>query len=318
MTKTMKSFVGLIVLSLFIVVTVACGGGSDTPTAENALSGVVQIDGSSTVFPIQEAVAEEYRSVQPDVRVTVGVSGTGGGFKKFINNETDMNNASRHISENELEIAQSNGIEVIELPIAFDGLSVIVSKDNDFVTDLTVEELHKIWTGQYTNWNEVRSVFPDATINLYGPGTDSGTFDYWVEVIIGKGNAITSRFTASEDDNLIVKGVSEDKFGLSYFGFAYYIENQDKLNLVAVAPEAGATPILPTEETINNGTYAPLSRPIFVYLNADSFRNKPQVEDFVYFMNTHAGELALEVGYINMPQTLYDENKDKLDALLNQ
>jgi phosphate transport system substrate-binding protein len=314
------------VLAGLLALMVACSSGEETNTAGTGgtgtsntsttkLSGAVNIDGSSTVYPVQEAIAEEYRHVQPDVRVTVGVSGTGGGFKRFTVGETDISNASRPIKSEEAEIAKANGIEHIELPVAFDGLAVVVSSLNDFIKDLSVEELQKIWTGQVTKWNQVRPSFPDEAIKLYGPGTDSGTFDYWNEVIIQKGNTITSNFVASEDDNLLVRGVAADKYGLAYFGYAYYEENKDKLNLVAISEKTGGPAVLPTEETINNGTYAPLSRPIFVYVNKKSFLEKPQVADYVYFMNRMAGELSLEVGYINLQQSTYDENKAKLDEL---
>lgn len=301
------------VLSIF---TVACGGGDNASNGAQ-LSGMVALDGSSTVYPIQEAIAEEYRAVQPRVQVTVGVSGTGGGFKRFTKGETDMSNASRHIKDNEAAIAQENGIDFVEIPLAYDGLSVVVSKDNDFVKELTVQELNQIWTGEVTKWNEVRSEFPAEPIKLYGPGTDSGTFDYWTEVIIeaDEGDVITPNFVPSEDDNVLVKGVSEDRYGLAYFGYAYYIENQNKLNIVAVVnPETGEE-VLPSEETINDGSYAPLSRPIFTYINVKSFQEKPQVEDYAYYMVENAGELALEVGYINLPEEIKNESKAKLDAL---
>jgi len=329
MKNFLKSMGVVFIIALVSLVAVACGGGANQPTegsqeqtqtetkSESAeqLTGAVEIDGSSTVFPIQEAVAEEYRSAQPGVQVTVGVSGTGGGFKRFTVGETDMSNASRHIKDEEKEIASKNGVEYVELPIAYDGISVVVGKDNDFLTDITVEELNKIWTGQVTKWNEVRPEYPAEDIKLYGPGTDSGTFDYWKEVIIGKEAEITPNFVASEDDNVIVKGVSEDKYGLGYLGYAYYIENEGKLKAVAVAEEAGKEAVLPSEQTINDGTYAPLSRPIFVYLNVKSFQEKPQVADYAYYLIENAGALSLEVGYINLPQATYDENKAKLDAL---
>ncbi|MEX2105073.1 MAG: phosphate ABC transporter substrate-binding protein PstS family protein, partial [Bacilli bacterium] len=247
MKKFLKSSGVLLIVALLMVFAVACGGATEdnantgvkdnTETKTDAkqdekekLSGDVSIDGSSTVYPVQEAIAEEYRSAQPDVKVTVGVSGTGGGFKRFVVGETDMSDASRPIKETEAELAKTNGIEYVELPVAYDGISVIVSKDNDFLKEITVEELNKIWTGEVTKWNEVRPEYPAEEIKLYGPGTDSGTFDYWVEAIVevDEGDKITSNFTASEDDNVIVKGVSEDKHGLAYFGFAYYIENKDK------------------------------------------------------------------------------------------
>ncbi|QZT35466.1 PstS family phosphate ABC transporter substrate-binding protein [Caldalkalibacillus thermarum TA2.A1] len=320
------------ILAALLVVVAGCGTTENNTEVENnteqnpnseagqdsaaeALSGNVQIDGSSTVYPLQEAIAEEYRMEQPDVNVTVGVSGTGGGFKRFTVGETDLSNASRPIKDEEAAIAEENGIEYVELPIAYDGIAVVVSAKNDFVKDLTVEELQKIWTGEVTNWNEVRPEFPDAEIKLFGPGTDSGTFDYWIEVIIGDDHEITSNFVASEDDNVLVKGIADDEYALGFFGYAYYVENQDKLNIVAIKADEHAEPVVPTEETINDGTYTPLSRPIFVYVNVHSFLEKPQVQDYVYFMNEMAGEMALEVGYINLPDEVYEENKAKLDAM---
>ncbi len=334
MNKFLKSSGVLLIVALLMVFAVACGAATednantgvkdntDTKTDakqdEKKLSGDVAIDGSSTVYPVQEAIAEEYRSAQPEVNVTVGVSGTGGGFKRFVVGETDMSDASRPIKDEEAALAKENGIKYVELPVAYDGLSVIVSKDNDFLKEITVEELNKIWTGKVTKWNEVRPEYPAEEIKLYGPGTDSGTFDYWVEAIVqsaSKEDKITSNFTASEDDNVIVKGVSEDKHGLAYFGYAYYIENKDKLNLVAVVnPDTGKA-VQPSEETINDGSYAPLSRPIFVYVNSKSFMEKEQVKDYAYYMNENAADMALEVGYINLPQKTYDENKAKLDAI---
>ncbi len=275
------------------------GGGEQTQ-----LSGKVRLDGSSTVFPISEAVAEEYNSVQPRVRVTVGVSGTGGGFKKFINGETDINDASRPIKGSEMEKAVAAGIKVIELPVAFDGLSVIVNLKNDWVDHLTIAELNKIWQPDsvVTTWKDVRPEWPDRPIRLYGPGTDSGTFDYFTHAVNGKEQASRPDFTASEDDNVLVQGISGDMDSLGYFGFAYYKENRDKLKIVPI--DGGTGPIAPTEETINNGTYAPLSRPVFIYLNAASL-DKPEVANFVDFYLKNAGPLSSEVGYIPLPQSVY-------------
>jgi phosphate transport system substrate-binding protein len=319
MKKFFKSTGVFVIFAALMVFAVACGGGENTSNGDagEQLSGAVAIDGSSTVYPVQEAIAEEYRAVQPRIQVTVGVSGTGGGFGKFTKGETDMSNASRPIKETEAAIASENGIEHVEIPLAYDGLSVVVSNENDFVKELTVQELNKIWTGEVTNWSEVRSGFPAEEIKLYGPGTDSGTFDYWEEVIIGadEGDVITPNFVPSEDDNVLVKGVSEDKYGLAYFGYAYYLENKDKLNIVAVVnPDTGEA-VKPSEETINDGSYAPLSRPIFTYVNVKSFQEKPEVQNYAYFMIENAGEMALEVGYINLPEEMYEESKAKLDAL---
>lgn len=268
------------------------------------LKGNVALDGSSTVFPISEAVAEEFRNVQPKVRVTVGLSGTGGGFKKFYAGETDISNASRPIKDIEIQNAQTNKIDFIEIPVAFDGLSVIISKKNKFIDHLTVAELNKIWAPGSTvkNWNQVRPEWPDKPIRLFGPGTDSGTFDYFTEVINGKGGASRADYTASEDDNILVQGVRNDEYALGYFGYAYYISNTDSLKAVPI--DGGKGPIEPTFESINKGTYAPLSRPVFIYVNPKSL-DRPEVQAFVEFYINNAGALSKEVGYISLPDSVY-------------
>ncbi|MEL0093110.1 MAG: PstS family phosphate ABC transporter substrate-binding protein [Pseudomonadales bacterium] len=295
------------VFTLSIMVLLAACGGSEAPSnAEGAqgLTGAVRMDGSSTVFPISEAVAEEYLAEAPGVRVTVGVSGTGGGFKKFLNQEIDINAASRPIKESEFDKAVAAGIQFIELPVAFDGISVVVNPENTWVDQLTTDELQRIWQPDsvVTTWKDVRADWPDEKIRLYGPGTDSGTFDYFTGVINGKEQASRADFTASEDDNVLIQGISGDRYALGYFGFAYYLENQDKLRAVAI--DGGQGPILPTPITINDGSYAPLSRPIYIYLNAASL-DKPQVADFVRFYLESAGSLAEEVGYITLPEASY-------------
>jgi phosphate transport system substrate-binding protein len=307
MNKLAKQVSILFLISIFSIFIVACGAKetdtTNTGTGSNEeLSGEVVIDGSSTVFPIQEAVSEEYREVQPNVKVSVSVSGTGGGFKRFAKGETDISNASRPIKDEEAAKAKENNVEFIEIPVAFDGLSVVVSKKNDFVKDLTIAELNKIWTGEVTKWNEVRPEFSAEEIILYGPGTDSGTFDYWNEVVIeaDEGDIITNNFSPSEDDNIIVHGVASEKYALGFFGYAYYIENKDKLNVVAISGD-GAEPILPTEVTIENGTYSPLSRPLYIYVNKKSYQEKPQVKDYVDFLVKNASVLSPEVGYIRLP-----------------
>ena len=295
------------VFTLSIMVLLAACGGSEAPSnaeGEQGLTGAVRMDGSSTVFPISEAVAEEYLAEAPGVRVTVGVSGTGGGFKKFLNQEIDINAASRPIKESEFDKAVAAGIQFIELPVAFDGISVVVNPENTWVDQLTTDELQRIWQPDsvVTTWKDVRADWPDETIRLYGPGTDSGTFDYFTGVINGKEQASRADFTASEDDNVLIQGISGDRYALGYFGFAYYLENQDKLRAVAI--DGGQGPILPTPITINDGSYAPLSRPIYIYLNAASL-DKPQVADFVRFYLESAGSLAEEVGYITLPDASY-------------
>ncbi len=278
--------------------------GTSISANAGKLSGTVSLDGSSTVFPISEAVAEEFRSEEPRVRVTVGISGTGGGFKKFVVGETDINDASRPIKSSEIAKAKANNIQFIELPVAYDGISIVVSKKNTFVDTLTVAELKKIWEpgSQVKNWNQVRPEWPNKPIRLFGPGTDSGTFDYFTEEINGKGGASRSDYTASEDDNVLVQGVRNDEFAMGYFGFAYYEENQDKLKAIPI--DGGKGPIAPTFETINNGSYAPLSRPIFIYVNPKSL-DKPEVASFVNFYIKNAADLSKEVGYISLPDRIY-------------
>lgn len=304
-------------LSTFVLAAsllTACGGteqpgGAETPAAEGDLSGAVIVDGSSTVFPVTEAVAEEFQVAYPNVRVTVGVSGTSGGFKKFSAGETDINNSSRPIKESEIEATKQNGIDYVELPIAFDGISVVVNPANDWVDYLTVDELKKIWEPESTvkNWSDVRPEFPNEPIKLYGAGTDSGTFDYFTEAIMGKSGASRSDYSASEDDHVLVQGVSQDKYSLGYFGYAYYIENVDKMKVVPIKATADADAVEPTPETIENGTYKPLSRPIFIHVNTKAMADKPEVRAFVEFYLDNAAELAEAVGYIRLPEAKYEE-----------
>ena len=272
---------------------------SDNSTAD-MLSGTVKVDGSSTVFPVTEAVAEEFGKIHPKVRVTVGISGTGGGFKKFCIGEIDINDASRHIKPKEVKQAKENNVNYIELPVAYDGLSIVINKNNDFIDYLTVDELNAIWKAGSTMkmWSDVRSDWPNRRIKLYGPGTDSGTFDYFKEAIIGKKNNIRSDFTKSEDDNVLVTGVSGDKYSLGFFGYAYYAENKDKINVVPI--DGGNGPVVPSGKTINDGSYTPLSRPIFIYVNPESAK-RPEVDEFVKFYLENGDELANEVGYVGMP-----------------
>ena len=296
---------GLIFLSVTIF-------GSMSVSAEQ-LRGTVSLDGSSTVFPISEAVAEEFLAVQPRVRVTVGVSGTGGGFKKFLAGEIDINDASRPIKMKEVDKANEMDIGYIELPVAYDGLSVVVNKKNTWVDHLTVAELSKIWQpgSTVTNWSDVRAGWPEMKIRLYGPGTDSGTFDYFTETINGKSGASRPDYTANEDDNALVQGISGDEGSLGYFGYAYYAANQDKLKLVPI--DGGKGPIAPTQTTINNGTYAPLSRPIFIYVRPDALDRK-EVRAFVDFYIDSAAMLASEVGYIPLPDAVYAGAKKRIEV----
>lgn len=297
----------------------ACGGGDSQP-AGGASPQVIAIDGSSTVFPIGEAVAEEFQHANPGSRVTVGTSGTGGGFQKFCRGETDMSNASRPIKASEAETCRAAGIEFIEIPVAYDGLSVVVNPNNTWVTSMTAAELKRIWQpeaqGQIMRWSQVREGWPDREIRLYGPGTDSGTFDYFTEAINGKSQASRGDFTASEDDNVLVQGVSGDENALGYFGFAYYEENKDRLKLVPIDdenPDNGAGPIAPSEETVRNGTYSPLSRPMFMYVNTAKL-SRPEVKAFVDFMLNNGGALIRDVGYVPLSDTEQQLVKDRWTA----
>ena len=284
-------------------------------TQAASLRGTVSLDGSSTVFPISEAVAEEFLAKQPRVRVTVGVSGTGGGFKKFLAGEIDINDASRPIKAKEIEIATQKNIDYLELPVAYDGLSVIINKNNHWVDYLTVAELNKIWQPGSTvkNWNDVRAHWPKQPIRLYGPGTDSGTFDYFTHTINGKSGASRPDYTASEDDNTLVQGVSGDINALGYFGYAYYAANKNKLKIVPIDAENGDGPIAPTATTINSGAYTPLSRPILIYVRSSALE-RPEVREFVEFYIENAATLAEEVGYIALPDKIYRAAMQRIET----
>lgn len=301
--------VGVMALSL-----AACGGGnteSEGEAPDTTLTGTIAIDGSSTVFPITEAIAEEFNGTYPEVRVPIGVSGTGGGFKKFIAGETDISNASRPIKDEEAQAAAAAGIEYIEMTIAYDGLSLLVNPANDWVESLTVEELKMMWSPDSTvkTWSDIRSEWPNEEIKFYAPGTDSGTFDYFTEEINGESGAIRPDFTASEDDNVLVQGIAGDKNAIGFFGYAYYEENQDKLKLVAI--DNGSGPVTPDFDTIQDGSYSPLSRPIFIYINKAAL-DKPEVVEFVTFYNTVAEEIIPEVGYVALPSADYLANLELL------
>ncbi|MCM8613654.1 PstS family phosphate ABC transporter substrate-binding protein [Accumulibacter sp.] len=275
---------------------------------------VVKVDGSSTVFPITEAVAEEFQKARKGAtNVTVGISGTGGGFKKFCRGETDIANASRPISRKEMDDCSKAGIRYYELPVAYDALTVMVNPQNNFIRSMTVAELKKIWEpgaqGRINSWKDVNPAWPDQKLKLYGAGADSGTFDYFTEAIVGKAKSSRGDFTASEDDNVLVQGIAGDKGALGYFGFAYYIENQKKLKAVAI--DGGKGPVAPTPENVDNGSYQPLSRPIFIYVSEKSL-DKPEVRDFVDFYMKNARPLVKEVKYIPLPAKAYSGNLDHL------
>jgi phosphate transport system substrate-binding protein len=275
---------------------------------------VVQVDGSSTVFPITEAVAEEFQKAKKGkVKVTVGIAGTGGGFKKFCRGETDISDASRPILKQEMEACKGAGIEYFELPIAYDALTVMVNPKNDWVKALTVPDLKKMWEpsaqGKVSNWNQVRSEWPNAPLKLFGPGADSGTFDYFTEAIVGKAKSSRGDFTASEDDNVLVQGIANDRNALGYFGFAYYIENQNKLKAVPI--DGGKGPVTPSAKTVEDGTYQPLSRPIFIYVSKKSM-DKPEVREFVEFYLKNAPTLVKQVKYVQLPQSVYTTGAEHL------
>lgn len=261
---------------------------------------IIKIDGSSTVYPITEAVAEEFQ-IETGIKVTVGVSGTGGGFKKFCRGDTVISNASRPIKSKEIAKCKEAGIDFIEIPVAFDALTIVLNKKNDWASELSIEELKMMWEpaaqGKVTNWNQVRPGFPDMPLKLYGPGADSGTFDYFTEAVIGESKAIRGDFTASEDDNILVKGVAGDKGGIGYFGLAYYAENTNKINAAKINNAEGKY-IKPSLETAQNGTYNPLSRPLFIYLNATKAAFDPNVKKFIDFFIANAKQLTSEVGFV--------------------
>jgi phosphate transport system substrate-binding protein len=297
-----------------LALTLACGDGGEQASDSSTLSGPVEIDGSSTVYPISEAVAEEFQIANPETRVAVGVSGTGGGFKRFCAGETDISNASRPIDAEEAATCEQNGVRFTEIRVAWDGLSVVTNPSNDFVECLTVDELKRIWEpgSAIDNWSQVRDGFPDKTLVLYGPGTDSGTFDYFTEAVVGETDASRPDYTASEDDNVLVQGVQGDPGALGYFGFAYYEENADRLKLLGV--DGGTGCIQPSVETIESQTYAPLSRPLFLYVS-DVGLAKPQVEAFVEFHLQEGAELVRSVGYIPLQPEQYADELAKVREL---
>jgi phosphate transport system substrate-binding protein len=272
---------------------------------------IVAIDGSSTVYPITEAVAEEYQKLKKGtVKVTVGISGTGGGFKKFCRGETDISDASRPILKQEMEACRQTGIEYIELPVAYDALTVVINPKNDWAEEMTVAELKKMWEpaaqGVVDNWKKVSERFPDRPLKLAGPGADSGTFDYFTEAVVGKSKSSRGDYMASEDDNVIVQFVSRDVGALGYFGLAYYMENKDKVKAVKIKKDENSPAVAPSVETVNNGTYQPLSRPIFIYVNAKAAQEKPEVREFVEFYLQNAAKLSKEVGYVDLPAKAYE------------
>jgi len=331
----MKSFKYLALSAMIgavLAFTSACGsqesgstnGGSESKTNGNnteqageenkELQGEVNIDGSSTVYPIIEAVAEEFNLSQPGVKVSVGVSGTGGGFKAFIAGTTDISNASRPIKDEEKAELEAKGIDFTEFKLANDGISLVVNKDNDWVDHLTIDELKKMWVedGTVKKWSDIRAGWPDEEIKFYSPGTDSGTFDYFDEVILND-EPVVEKATLSEDDNVLVQGVVGDKNAIGYFGFSYYIENKDKLKVVPVDSGNGA--VEPTLETIESGEYAPLSRPLFIYVKNEAAKSRTEVYEFVKFTLENGAELAEDVGYVKLKDEDYTSGLKALEGL---
>ncbi len=271
------------------------------------VEGTILIDGSSTVAPITAAVAESFRDVYPNVRVPVGISGTGGGFKAFCAGETDISDASRPIKESEVDLCKENNVEYVELPVAYDGLAVLVNPQNDFVSCLTVAEMKTMWSPEaedvVLNWNQIRAGFPAQPFTLYGPGVDSGTYDYFTQAVVGVEGASRGDFQPSEDDNVLVQGIAGDANALGFFGLAYYEANKDKLKLVSV--DGGSGCVAPTTQTVANGTYQPLSRPLFIYVNKARIDEKDEISAFVEFYLKSASQLVGEVGYISLGAELY-------------
>lgn len=304
----------LLTITCLALLGFACGGGTG-PGGEPA---VIKIDGSSTVFPITEAVAEEFqKEKQGKVKATVGISGTGGGFKKFVRGEIDVADASRPILAEEMAQAKANGIEFIELPIAFDALTVVVNNQNNWVTSMTVAELKKIWEpsaqGKITHWNQVRPEWPNEKIALFGAGADSGTFDYFTEAIVGKAKSSRGDYTASEDDNVLVQGVEGNKYSLGYIPYAYYAPHSSRMKAVGIEWEKNKVqgPVLPSPENVLAGTYNPLSRPLFIYVSRKSL-DKPAVKEFVEFYLANVKTLATEVKYVPLADTEYQMAMDRL------
>ena len=287
-------------VALLSVAASAPQSGSQLAT----LKGEIRVDGSSTVYPITEAVAEDFSKAAKGVRTTVGVSGTGGGFKRFCKGETDISDASRPITKSEVETCKSANIEFVELPVAYDGLCIAISKQNTWATKLTVDQIRKIYSASGTakTWKDLDSAWPDRAIKVYSPGTDSGTFDYFKEVTVGRDGKVRSDMSVSEDDNVLVNGVAGDRDAIGYFGFAYFTENKDKL--VAVAVDDGKGAVLPTDATILDGSYEPFSRPVFIYVNRKS-ADRPEIGAFVDFYLQQAAALSKEVGYTPLPESIY-------------
>lgn len=307
----------------FVVAVSALVGlvGFGVPKAA-AQDRVIRVDGSSTVFPITQAVAEDFQKSNKGVKVTVGIVGSGGGIAKFLKGEIDIADASRPITQSEADEAKSKGLEFIELPVAFDALTVVINKQNTWAESMTVDELKKLWEPEaekkITKWSDIRAGWPDTKIQLYGPGTNDGTFFYFTEAVVGTPKSSRSDFTASEDDNTLVRGVAGSKYALGYFGYAYYIAHKDQLKAVAVQWDKNPVtkkPVGPSQEAVENGSYAPLSRPLFIYVNKQAAQSRPEVKAFVDYYLAHAAKLAAEVKYVALPAKAYELLNSRFDKL---
>lgn len=315
--KSHKSFLLIWVFNILLIGSfTSCSGRKENSknNDESNEKGTIEVDGSSTVNPVTAAIAEEYRNEHPDVKVITGISGTGGGFDKFLRGRIDISNASRPINEEEIQQARENGIEFIELTIASDGLAVLVHPENNWVENITVEELKKIWEPgaqeKITRWNQIKAEWPNKNIHLYGPGFASGTYDYFTQVIVGGGGSSRRDFTTSEEDEFLVKAISTDKNSLGFFGLSYYKENSEKLKLVPV--DNGNGPVKPTIETVSGDKYRPLSRPLFIYVSKEAAK-KGVVRNFVKYYLTRAGDKAKEVGYVPLTDDKYQEELDRFN-----
>lgn len=288
----------------------------EAPENIDEISGSFEADGSSTVGPLTEAVIEEFAAVAPSISITNGISGSGGGFERFANGEIAISNASREINDEESALAAQNGVGFYRFEVAYDGITVVVSAENDFIESITVDQLAQLWSadGGITNWSDLNPDWPEEPVELYGPGADSGTFDYFNEVILGEASPRTD-YNPSEDDNVLVQGVLGSPNALAYFGYAYYVENQDSLRAIPI--DNGSGPVEPTVETIADGSYAPLSRPLFIYVNAEALQTDPAVQEFVRFYLATSDELAEDVGYIALPGEIELEQQTKVEGAIS-
>jgi len=307
--NTMKATASAIALGILSLTTSCASVPEVSSQARAQQQQTIKVDGSSTVFPITDEIAKEFHSTYPNKQqVQVSISGTGGGFRKFCKGETDINNASRPILAEEMKACRAAGVEYVELPVAYDALTIAVNPKNNWANDITVAELKKMWEpaaeGQITRWNQIRPSWPNRPLKLYGAGKDSGTFDYFTEAVVEKAKASRNDYTASEDDLVLVQGVKNDPDALGYFGHAYYEENQNTLKALPV--DRGKGPVPPTRENVRNAQYQPLSRPLFIYVNAKSVQNRPEVREFVEYYLGNAREYTKTVGYVPLPDEMYD------------